>query len=135
MSLWPVGSPPSGLASAEWKRHRSVHLREGFPVTGKRSRCFVKCPVGVWSWMQGFTRLRWSGLSVYKSQSQALSGVGAAALFSACQLPGFGDNCTAADMCLSRRQKLARPRPFVTSVLWVSPEGLPEDGQVTCSSS
>lgn len=48
------------------------------------------------------------------------------ALVSACQLYAFGENCTAAEMCLSRRQKLARPNPFVTSVLRVSLETLPE---------
>lgn len=30
-----------------------------------------------------------------------------AALFSACQLYAFGENCIAAEMCLNRRQKLA----------------------------
>lgn len=51
--------------------------------------------------------------------AHVLSGGASAALFSAPQLYAFGEKCTATEMCLSRRQKLARSNPFVTCVLWV----------------
>lgn len=43
------------------------------------------------------------------------------------EVAALGESRTVAEMCLSRRQKLPRPSPFVTSVLRVSPERRPGD--------
>lgn len=58
--------------------------------------------------------------------AQVLSGAGSAAFFPDCQRHAFGESCTAAEICQSRRQKLAGPAAFATSVLWVRLEDLPE---------
>lgn len=44
--------------------------------------------------------------------AQAFSGVKSATLLPTCQLYAFEEKSTAAEMCPSRRQKLARPSPL-----------------------
>ena len=58
--------------------------------------------------------------------AQAFSEVRSATLLPTCQLYAFEEKSTAAEMCPSRRQKLARPSPLATSELRVSPGGLPD---------
>ena len=47
--------------------------------------------------------------------AQALSAVGSAASFSACQLSAFGENSTAAGNVSEQEAEVSRPSPFVTS--------------------